>query len=363
MKKLFFILILSSFISAPHLFSQQKGANISFDKLIHDFGEIKEADGIVTYNFNFTNTGNEALIIQKVNSSCGCTTPTWTRQPIGPGEKGIVSAAYNPQNRPGHFDKYITVETNSPTNSVRLQITGNVISKPVSIEDQYTFAMGGIRLKTNHLSFGTVFKGVPQTKLLEIINTSDIVQKIELSDIPAHLKATVLTPSLKPGETGNIKVDYLSDKQSDWDFIIDRISVSLNGVKDRTYKIVISANIQEDFSSLTTEQRNNAPIIEFSSTTFNFGKLAQGENVEYEYPFKNNGKSDLLIRKVNASCGCTAILTDQKIVGPGQSASIKVSFNSAGKMGAQNKTVTVITNDPLNPRIILWIKGDVIAKL
>jgi len=360
MKKHIFYLLFLSLISSHHLFSQQKGANISFDKSSHDFGDIKESDGVVTFNFTFTNTGNEALIIQRVNSSCGCTTPTWTKQPIAPGEKGAVSAAYNPQNRPGHFDKYITVETNSATPSVRLQISGNVTAAPLKIEDQYPFAMGGIRLKTNHLSFGTVYKGTPQVKLLEILNTSDVVQKIELSDIPAHIKAQVLTPVLRPGETGSIEVEYLSEKQPDWDFIIDRISVSLNGVKDRTNKIVVSANIQEDFSSLSPEQRNNAPGIEFSNTTFNFGKLNQGEKVDHEYTFKNTGKSDLLIRKVNASCGCTAILMDKMIIPPGQSSSIKANFNSAGKSGAQNKTITVITNDPANPRIILWIKGDVV---
>lgn len=360
MKKHIFYLLLLALISSQQLFSQQKGANISFDKSAHDFGEIKESDGVVTFDFTFTNTGNEALILQKVNSSCGCTTPTWTKQPVAPGEKGVVSAAYDPKNRPGHFDKYITVETNSATPAVRLQISGNVASAPLRIEDQYTYAMGGIRLKTNHLSFGTVYRGAPQTKLLDIINTSNVVQKIELSDIPAHLRAKVLTPILRPGETSSIEVEYLSEKQPDWDFIIDRISVSLNGIKDRTYKIVISANIQEDFSSLSPEQRNNAPAIEFSNTTFNFGKLTQGEKVDHEYTFKNNGKSDLLIRKVNASCGCTAILMDKMIVPPGQSSSIKASFNSAGKSGAQNKTITVITNDPTNPRVILWVKGDVV---
>ncbi|MCK4923055.1 MAG: DUF1573 domain-containing protein [Bacteroidales bacterium] len=362
MKRIIINLLIISFVFSHVVFGQQKGANLSFDKKIHDFGEIKEADGIVTYNFSFTNTGNEALIIHQVISTCGCTVPTWTKQPIAPGEKGSVSAAYNPKNRPGHFEKYITIESNSTTRSIRIQITGDVIAKSLSIEDTYRFPMGGIRLQSNHLSFGTVYKGTPQTKLLEIINSSDIVQNIELSDIPAHIQAKILTPGLKPGEKGIIEVEYLSDKHPDWDFIIDRISVSLNGVKDRTYKIVVSASIQEDFSSLTPDEKANAPVIDFANKTFNFDKLKQGEKINYEYLFTNNGKSDLVIRKVRASCGCTAIITDQKIIAPGQSSAIKVNFNSAGKKGAQNKTVTVITNDPANPRIILWIKGEVVIQ-
>ena len=360
MKKLIISLIFLSFAFSTMVTGQQKKANISFDKTLHDFKEFKEEDGVKTISFTFTNTGSEALIIQRVTSSCGCTTPSWTKQPIAPGEKGFVSAAYNPKNRPGHFDKYITVESNSEVKSTRLQITGSVIAKQLTIEDQYTFAVGGIRLKSNHLSFGTVFKNSPQTKLLEFINTSDEVQNLELKNIPSHLEANVLTPTVKPGEKGTIEIKYLTDKQKDWDFIINRIDIYLNGTTDRSYKLVVSANVQEDFSSMTPEEKANAASIKFSEKTFNFNQLKQGEKIDYEYTFTNTGKSDLIIRKVRASCGCTAVVMDETVIPAGQSSSIKVSFNSAGKKGNQNKTVTVITNDPSHPREILWIKGEVV---
>ena len=125
MKRIIISLLLIAFVFSPVIFAQQKEANLSFDKKIHDFGEIKEADGIVTYNFTYTNTGNEALIIQKVNSSCGCTVPTWTKQPIAPGEKGSVSAAYNPKNRPGKFNKTLTVNSDGTNPTIVLRIKGN----------------------------------------------------------------------------------------------------------------------------------------------------------------------------------------------------------------------------------------------
>ncbi|MBE0652599.1 MAG: DUF1573 domain-containing protein, partial [Bacteroidales bacterium] len=319
----------------------------------------KEADGEVTCKFEFTNTGNEPLIIQRVTASCGCTTPTWTRQPVMPGEKGFVNAAYNPANRPGKFDKSITVQTNSATPSVRLRIIGNVIPKPVSIEDQYRYPMGDIRFKTNHLSFGNIFKGQPQTRVLEFINTGSETINLEMRESPAHIKASLPKNSIKPGETGLIEITYLSDKQNDWDFVIDRLPVYMNGTSDRNHRLIVSANIQEDFTSLSPEDRAKAPIIEFENKTFDFQNLKQGENIDYEYSFTNTGKSDLIIRKVRASCGCTAIITDKSIIPPGQKGSIKMNFNSTGKLGSQNKTITVITNDPEHPREILWIRGEV----
>jgi len=73
----------------------------------------------------------------------------------------------------------------------------------------------------------------------------------------------------------------------------------------------------------------------------------------------NSGKRDLVIRKVKASCGCTAVQPAKTVISPGESVDIKTVFNSAGKVGNQNKTVTIITNDPKKSTLILWVKGEV----
>ena len=73
----------------------------------------------------------------------------------------------------------------------------------------------------------------------------------------------------------------------------------------------------------------------------------------------NNGKSDLYIRSVKASCGCTAANPAKEMIPAGQSTTMKVVFDSRGKVGKQNKTITIISNDPKHPRTILWVKGNV----
>ncbi|MPM03938.1 hypothetical protein SDC9_50205 [bioreactor metagenome] len=126
MKKL--SLILFGFILTSALFAQT--ANISFEKSTHDFGKIKEKDGIATVVFTFKNTGDAPLVINRVQASCGCTTPSWTKEPILPGKTGNVTAAYNPANRPGTFIKSISVFSNAGTQPVLLTIKGDVIPKP-----------------------------------------------------------------------------------------------------------------------------------------------------------------------------------------------------------------------------------------
>ena len=77
---------------------------------------------------------------------------------------------------------------------------------------------------------------------------------------------------------------------------------------------------------------------------------------------KNNGKSDLIIRKTKASCGCTAVTMGETILSPGQSTTIRATFDSTGKSGRQYKSITVITNDPQHPETLLTITGNIANK-
>lgn len=124
MKKIGFILLFTVLMSGI-VFSQNKPA-MEFEKTEHNFGTIKEEMGAVTTMFEFKNTGKSPLIIQRVASSCGCTTPSYTREPILPGKEGVVSAQYSTVRRPGTFNKTIRVYTNVPDTVYVLTIKGNV---------------------------------------------------------------------------------------------------------------------------------------------------------------------------------------------------------------------------------------------
>ena len=137
------------------------------------------------------------------------------------------------------------------------------------------------------------------------------------------------------------------------------MNLKINGISDRNYSLVISANIEEDFSAMSADQLAKAPVLNVDDPEFKIGTIKEGEKVDHVYVLTNSGKSDLYIRKVKASCGCTAVQPDKNVVAPGESVNIKTVFNSAGKVGSQNKTVTIITNDPKKSKMILWVKGEV----
>lgn len=122
-------LIMAAAASLAMLAAAAASPAIKIDSQTHDFGNIREADGPVSHDFTFTNTGDAPLIIVSANASCGCTTPEIPKAPIKPGESATVKVTYNPLGRPGEFEKNIRVKTNLKERT-SLKIKGVVIPKP-----------------------------------------------------------------------------------------------------------------------------------------------------------------------------------------------------------------------------------------
>jgi len=105
----------------------ESSAEITFEKTNHDFGKIPQ--GVpVTYEFKFTNTGTEPLIVNEVQKVCGCTVTGWTKNPVMPGQTGYVSAQYNAA-KAGYFKKPVTVVSNAKSSPIKLFFEGEVVPK------------------------------------------------------------------------------------------------------------------------------------------------------------------------------------------------------------------------------------------
>jgi hypothetical protein len=106
----------------------QDSARITFDKKVHDYGTIYQNDNGVC-EFTFTNTGKVPLVLTNVYSSCGCTVPSWPKEPTMPGKSNVIKVKYN-TSRLGSINKTVTVESNAANGTVRLSIKGNVLIRP-----------------------------------------------------------------------------------------------------------------------------------------------------------------------------------------------------------------------------------------
>ncbi|MEN9448555.1 MAG: hypothetical protein RJA25_1845 [Bacteroidota bacterium] len=135
------LILLTLFFSLNAISKAQSVTNkIQFTKTEHDFGSLPQGKP-VTWEFEFTNLGKEPLVLENVSASCGCTTPSWTKEPIMSQKKGSVKAQYN-MARDGAFRKSITVTTKDGE-TVVLYISGNAVEQEQGVNKSESNMLGG----------------------------------------------------------------------------------------------------------------------------------------------------------------------------------------------------------------------------
>ena len=337
----------------------QPAADIQFEKMDHNFGKIKEEGGPVNYNFNFTNTGKAPLVIQGVEASCGCTTPEWSQEPILPGKSGFIKVSYNPELRPGVFDKSIMVNANVPKSPVVLTISGEVIPRVLNISDIYPVDFGKIRLTSDELSFVKIKDNESKTDTLKFYNPGTLPVSVNLRSFPAHVSVKPNPGVVQPKSKGFFLITFDATKKPAYGYVKNRIYLSFNGEENFDHAIKVSAIVEEDFSKLSAAELANAPQITYSNTNFDFGEIPEGKKIDCTFKIINTGKRELVIRSMAPSCDCMVGQLGSNTIQPDQSAGLKISFDSKGRVGRQSKTITIISNDPARPTTMLRLTGTV----
>lgn len=138
------------------------------------------------------------------------------------------------------------------------------------------------------------------------------------------------------------------------------VSILLASCADEKQEQGVTANDIQNSASANGENKGSLPEIKFEEEEHDFGRITQGEKVSYAFKFKNIGKGNLIITSAAGSCGCTVPEFPKEPVLPGQEGKINVVFNSEGKSGIQEKTITIVTNCEPSTRVIR-IKTDVIV--
>lgn len=352
-------LLFFALITCAMVFAQKPV--IVFDTNSHDFGKINEEDGKATFVFNFTNKGNAPMVINRVQASCGCTTPTYTKEPIEPGKKGNITVTYNPLGRPGAFTKTITVYSNSTEEAVNLTIRGEVIPRAgadnnaTPINDM-PVVMGDIRLRTKLVQMNNIEKGKTQIRTLDIRNSGNNAIRPAIENLPAYITATVTPEVIKPKEEGKINFTFNSKACNQWGPINDEVYVVLNGQRKYSdeFQLRIFTNIIEDFSKMTLDQKRKAPILELSGRTVDFGVIKSGTKKASKLRINNKGINPLEIRRIVNNNNEIAVNQPRITVAGGKHGFLVFTVNSKNlPEGDYKKTVTIQTNDPDNSFIIL----------
>lgn len=329
---------------------------IKFDDRRHDFGAIQETDGKVSCEFTFTNTGDEPLVISNVRTSCGCTAPEYSQEPIAPGQSGNVKITFNPSGRPGKFSKSIYVYTNTSPNRTILRILGEVIRPGNTIETQYAYRIGDMALKSLHLALNKIVKGRTTTGEIEIANMGNDTLAPMIEELPPHISAEFVPSLLGKGEKGILRITYNPDAIDDWGYRHDELnfvksSVGISPESEAQYNtITLSGTLQEDFDNYTDEQRENAPILALGSRNVDFKVITGTQKVQRQLYVVNAGFSPLVIHKIR--CENNAIKADIKKerLKPGQSALLTIEIDPRlARSNTLTSDIYIVSNDPGTP--------------
>lgn len=377
-------------------------SQVVFSELAHDFGTINEGD-LGTFRFQFKNAGKKPISLKEVKASCGCTTPNYTRREVAAGDTGSVLVTYNSKGRPGVFTKSITVVYDTSAAPIILSIKGDVKSAPsqndgnnhdghnhdghnhdghnhdghnhdhsqaslqtaipahqIPTAQYYPDTIGGLALD-KVIETGVTLLGDRDTEFtFKIRNCQDKPMSI-LDKTEGKAAFTVIPKDkvLMPGQESIVKIKYLFSKARESNLtpsIRETVAFFTNEATNNKKELIIEGVYQK---KLTEAEMAAAPKIKFEQTDFDAGEILSGEELIHKYSFTNTGKSDLVIESAKASCGCTVPELKEKIIKPGATSYIEAKFNSTGRVGDQHKTITVISNDPSNSRIILNLKTKV----
>ncbi len=335
------------------LFAQQ--AVITFKEKEHNFGTIEEAGGKVTTVFEFKNEGMEPLVLSNVRASCGCTTPKWTREPIEPGQTGTITVTYNPNGRPGRFQKTVTITSNATTPTVKLIIKGEVLPKEVKPADKFPIKMGALSLTKNSISYGVIMDDANKTQTIEYANLTNepITVEVLVNEHDKFIHPTVTLTEVAPKQTGKIMIQFDGKNCKEYGTLSRDVYVMVNGkrVISNDYKITLHATVRENFSNLTSEQRQQAPIIELTQK-IDLGTIQKGDKITKKINVKNAGVNPLILRKIACrNAEYLSIKAAKSTIKGGKSTTLTLNLNITDlTSGSYTRQIEIISNDPSRSR-------------
>jgi hypothetical protein len=205
---------------------------------------------------------------------------------------------------------------------------------------------------TTH-DFGKIKQGEVVSYTFILTNGGGDLLKID--NVTATCGCTVAKPEkneLIPGESTNLKVTFNSagrhGKQS------KLVKIFSNDPENPQLSLTITGTVVVE--DKVTENR---PIVHFPETEHNFGKVTEGSVVEYTFKFKNAGGSSLNVKDIRTSCGCTAALVSKEKLQPGEEGTIRIELDTKNRSGKMSRTITVMTNDPVDPNKVLTVYAEI----
>lgn len=328
------------------------GAKIEWDHYRHNFGAFSEDDGKVTAVFTYYNRGDDPLLITGARANCGCTTPEYSREALAPGDSATLTVTYDPGGRPGRFEKFIFVDSNTEPRQSKLSISGVSVGNSTTIKGRYPVEAGPLRLAHPAALLGSIRRGEVKSVFEAAYNaTLDTLHPV-IRDVPVWLSVKAYPEVVPPGEQVSFSYFINSDRVPEWDMVTDTVTIIPDPTLNVKLRMPVVITVNEDFSKLTDNERATSPVVGIEPERLEPVTLTAA-GAKAEFKVLNEGRSPLKIRRIYSHTpGVVVDVRKDTTVKPGKSQTVKVTVPPGALKGSPATSVIllIVTNDPYTPK-------------
>lgn len=317
----------------------------------------------VSAKFLISNTGDQPLVLVSVDPDCACTVASWTEEPIPAGGRGEINVTFDAETL-GHFHKQVMVYTNAEPHVVCLAFAGEVVQEIKDYSQTHSRDMGSVRVDRDALDFPDVRAGESAVLQLSVANLTDHAYEPVLMHLPSYLSAECSPAVLQKWGRGTLTITLHTDQLSGLGLTQTSVYLSrFAGDKvSAENELPVSVILLPDFSSLTTDERDNGPRVQLSQEEIDFTSLmAAGKKAKQDILLTNNGKKALHISKLQVSHPAIGVSLKKTTIASGESVRLRVTLDRKSlKSVAEPRPMRLllITNDPTKPKVEIPIKAD-----
>lgn len=333
---------------------------VKFDKVVHDFGDILISEGAKKCTFTYTNISDKPIIINDVISSCGCTTPKWSRKPLNPGESAEISVTFLNDQGPFPFDKSIVLFISDVQRPITLHIKGIAHSKRKSMSELFPYSIDNILgMRKKEISAGYIEQGNIKKGSFEIANLTKKRVNVTFTNVSPELALSIDKNTLSAGErtTVSFTIDTKKSREKAWGNTKYFFSVKANDLTP--HRLEIDAFIRDNFVDYTPDMKRDAPLPRLSKSSHSIVNIKQGEKVSFNVDIRNIGRNDLIIHKIDIDNDGVTVKYP-KLLKADVDNKIDISVDTSHMKGDITVILSIITNSPTRPIANFYITGTVL---
>ena len=333
---------------------------IELDSTTYDFGPVREAGGSVECSFHLTNISDVPVTLYNISVTCDCTTPSWPKEPIAPGESIDIDVRFNPFAQFGHIDKSLHLYITGVEKPVEIRIKGSIVSK--TIEEKYSVRLGPLLVSDTVVNVGTIHPGAGVVGSIVLANPLQDTVSLSLVNVPDCIKVIEFPKRLIGREEKTFVFSVSADSLS---FGYKSVSLGTSIDGEPSTPLRVDYSVVQDFSGLDGDAVRQGPRPRVSASTEYFMDAVYGQPVETNLKITNAGGQTLIIHSIDAVSDVGVYLPDV-ITGwtcdplePGEAGFARLTIDTAQFRGGEIASFTVVftTNSPLRPQVPVQVKG------